>query len=468
MLSGLCQHDYKLYVDVDYLDGECFEYDINREIWICLAHCYNVYKCTSIDHASLRRAIIDLKFDDLTPAPIQKYIDSLFKNNITSNNTVNVAKILKKCSLVRNLSQSLQDAQEAVHKFDGTQTISDILACAEGPILDFSTGITEENKLLSIDNYIGDYIEHIIANPNQNVGLSSGYKLWDKAIGGGLRRGNISIVGARLKQGKSQFALNVAIHNMKMGIPVLYLDTEMLREEQMARFLANLSHIEVDTIESGIFNEGQLNILNNIQRGPTLKNFTHENIAGYSFDKIYSLIKRWLFKCVGKGIGGVTNPCLIVYDYLKVMDSSDIGKSMQEYQTLGFATSKLKDFAVEYDVPILTFVQLNRDGIDKETTAAAAGSDRILWFGTNFSIFKRKTAEEIAEDGIKNGNRKLIPIISRHGREWDFERDYINMQLNGEYASVQELSKKSDLVSLTPSEVTNFEDAAKTITSLEF
>jgi replicative DNA helicase len=405
--------------------------------------------------------------ESLEDDQIKKYVDSLFKYTISSSNTVNVAKTLKKCSLIRNLSESLQDAQEAVQKFDGTQSVSDILACAERPILDFSTGITEENKLISIDNYIDDYIQHVIDNPNQSAGLSSGYPIWDKAIGGGLRRGNISIIGARLKQGKSQLALNVAIHNIKCGVPVLYLDTEMLREEQMARFIANVLHIPIDNIENGQFTEDQLKSATKINQSPALKYFTHENVSGYSFDKIYSLIKRWLFKCVGK-TNGVTNTCLVVYDYLKVMDSSDISKSMQEHQTLGFATSKLKDFAVEYDVPILTFVQLNRDGIDKETTAAAAGSDRILWFGTNFSIFKRKTAEEIAEDGIKNGNRKLIPIVSRHGREWDFERDYINMQLDGEFAMVTEISKKSDIHKLTSTEISTFENASETITSLEF
>ena len=278
LLAGLCQHDYKTYVDVDYLDANCFEYDTNRDIWTCIVYCYNVYKCTNIDYASIKRSIVDLKMESLEDDQIKKYVDSLFKYTISSSNTVNVAKTLKKCSLIRNLSESLQDAQEAVQKFDGTQSVSDILACAERPILDFSTGITEENKLISIDNYIDDYIQHVIDNPNQSAGLSSGYPIWDKAIGGGLRRGNISIIGARLKQGKSQLALNVAIHNIKCGVPVLYLDTEMLREEQMARFIANVLHIPIDNIENGQFTEDQLKSATKINQSPALKYFTHENV----------------------------------------------------------------------------------------------------------------------------------------------------------------------------------------------
>ena len=63
----------------------------------------------------------------------------------------------------------------------------------------------------------------------------------------------------------------------------------------------------------------------------------------------------------------------------------------------------------------LTFIQLNRDGITKESTDTASGSDRIIWLCSNFTIYKRKSDEEIAKDGPENGNRKLVPVISRHG-----------------------------------------------------
>ena len=46
-------------------------------------------------------------------------------------------------------------------------------------------------------------------------------------------------------------------------------------------------------------------------------------------------------------------------------------------------------------------MQLNRDGIDEESTAVASGSDRILMYCISFTIFKQKSDEEIAEDGIK-------------------------------------------------------------------
>ena len=39
---------------------------------------------------------------------------------------------------------------------------------------------------------------------------------------------------------------------------------------------------------------------------------------------------------------------------------------------------------------------------------------------------------ECDEDGGESGNRKLVPLIARHGGGLSDDFDYINMHLNGE------------------------------------
>jgi hypothetical protein len=148
-------------------------------------------------------------------------------------------------------------------------------------------------------------------------------------------------------------------------------------------------------------------------------------------------MKRWIVKEVGLNSDGTAKPCVIFYDYLKLMDSQGIGQDMKEYQVLGFMMTSLHNFACKYQIPIVAFVQLNRDGITKETTDTASGSDRIIWLCSNFTIFKRKSDEEIAEDGVDSGNRKLIPVISRHGPGIE-ENDYINCHMKGWCAKIIE------------------------------
>jgi hypothetical protein len=98
---------------------------------------------------------------------------------------------------------------------------------------------------------------------------------------------------------------------------------------------------------------------------------------------------------------------------------------------------------VEYDFPCLSFVQLNRDGITKESTDVVSGSDRLIWLCSSFTIFKTKSDEEMAEDNGATGNRKLIPIVTRHGGGLD-DYDYINIDMKGEIGTVEEMMTKSE------------------------
>ena len=74
---------------------------------------------------------------------------------------------------------------------------------------------------------------------------------------------------------------------------------------------------------------------------------------------------------------------------------------------------------------------------------------------SNFSIFKRKGDEEIAEDGPDCGNRKLIPLISRHGAGLD-ENDYINFHMQGWCAKIVEGKTKLELSNSSTSKKDGF------------
>ena len=150
------------------------------------------------------------------------------------------------------------------------------------------------------------------------------------------------------------------------------------------------------------------------------------------------------------------NNSVICYDYLKLMSSDGISASMQEYQVLGFQITKLHNFMVKYDVPCLSFVQLNRDGITKESTDAVSGSDRLIWLCTSFTIFKMKSDEEKAEDNAKNGNRKMVPIVARHGEGLE-DGDYISMKMFGSIGRLEEGMTRNEIHNNAKSRSEGFE-----------
>ena len=167
-------------------------------------------------------------------------------------------------------------------------------------------------------------------------------------------------------------------------------------------------------------------------------------------------MRKWLYQHVGIDENGRTKDCLIIYDYLKLMGSDGISNSMQEFQLLGFQITQLHNFCVKHDVPCLSFVQLNRDGITKESTDVVSGSDRLIWLCTSFTIFKMKSDEEIADDLEENGNRKLVPVVARHGAGLD-DGDYINMNMFGKYGRIEEGKTRNELKKSTKKTDRGFE-----------
>ena len=290
-----------------------------------------------------------------------------------------------------------------------------------------------------------EYIEFLKENKCDIIGIPTGFPRYDHAIGGGLRRKCVDLVSARPKVGKSVFADNVALNVASDGVPVLVLDTEMSKEDHLNRIIANLSNVPINDVATGKFvdddekHEKVYDAVEHIESIP----YSYVSVAGKPFDQILNIIKRWIIQDVRMDENGKTNECVVIYDYLKLMSSNTITNNIQEYQALGFQITSLHNLCVKYDFPCLSFVQLNRDGITKESTDAVSGSDRLIWLCTSFSIFKLKSPEELAEDGPNAGNRKLVPIVSRHGPGLD-DGNYINMNMAGEYAKLTELKTRNE------------------------
>jgi hypothetical protein len=210
----------------------------------------------------------------------------------------------------------------------------------------------------------------------------------------------------------------------------------MLVKDHQHKTLANLSGVPVKDIETGQFvlnSENKLKVRAAAQKLSGL--YKHISIAGQPIEETLSMMRRWLKTDVGYEANGEAKDCLIIFDYIKLMNDS-FSKNLDEYQALGFLMTSLHNFAKRHQVPILAFIQLNRDGISKEDTSVIAGSDRISWFCNWLSIFKPFSDEEQAELGSEF-NRKLINLIARFGEAPEFG-DYICCKFEGKFGRVTE------------------------------
>jgi hypothetical protein len=237
----------------------------------------------------------------------------------------------------------------------------------------------------------------------------------------------------------------------------------MSQEDHWNRLLANISGVAINDISSSKFNREKQLVDDVEEAAEKVKEIPYHyiSVAGKSFDEILGIARRWLFKHVGYNDEGRMNDCLIIYDYLKLMTSESINNNVAEFQALGFQITQLHNFCVEHDVPCLAFVQLNRDGITRESEDVISGSDRLIWLCTSFSIFKARSPEEIAEENLGNGvNRRLIPVVARHGPGMD--GNSIFMRMTGELAKLEEIGTKRDAERIHREQQDGFPDKEET------
>jgi replicative DNA helicase len=450
VLAGICNYGEDAYLDVvDIIQESTFTIDSNSIIFKCLKNLCEKDSKAIIDIPSIYSSAQELGVSHiLSKKEETQHLKAIMDFPVSLENVRKFAAKIRKLEIARLLRKQLENAQDKILEINGSEPVASILGIAEDAVFNFSSLLNDtDNNPIHIAKDIDSYIQGLEENKVDQIGIPTGFPIYDQAIGGGLRRGTVNVIGARPKTGKTLLSDNMGYNIAKMGIPVLNMDTEMATEDHINRLLAMITEVEINSIETGKFAQSvdKKNKVHNAVKELKKTNIFYKSIAGKPFEEQLAIMRRWLVKEVGLNDDGTAKPCVIFYDYLKLMDSAGISQDMKEYQLLGFMMTSLHNFAVRYKVPIMAFIQLNRDGITKESTDSASGSDRIIWLCSNFSIFKRKSDEEIAEDGPSNGNRKLVTLVSRHGGGLD-DNDYINCYMKGWCAKITEGHTKLELL----------------------
>ena len=445
VLAGLLQHGVDGYISVsDIISHETFVNTNNQIIYKCL--CNIIENDKSVDVPSILAAAESLGvLETINTKQELSYIKTLFNFPVNQDNILPFAAQIKKFEFARNIQKLTVKIHKDVEVINGTESIDDIIGILENPVTDFLREDDGGEHPEKIGEGVQEYVDFLTENQCDIIGVPTGFSRFDEAIGGGLRRKCVDLVSARPKVGKSVFADNVALNVSSIGVPVLVLDTEMSKEDHLNRLIANISGVPINEVATGKFSndaDKSNKVKAAIEKLSDIP-YSYVSVAGKPFEQILNIIKRWIVQEVKTDEAGKTNDCVIIYDYLKLMSSSSITNNLQEYQALGFQITSLHNLCVKLDIPCLSFVQLNRDGITKESTDAVSGSDRLIWLCTSFSIFKAKSPEELAQDGPNAGNRKLVPIVSRHGAGMD-DGDYINMNMIGAHAKLIELQTRNE------------------------
>ena len=387
-----------------------------------------------------RAAALNLSFDDqVNPSD---YICSLAMRKVPEGNLLKTARELKKYTIRREIYESAQEVARKMKSVSPEETYSEIIEKADktynSKINLYETG---EDTPVNIYDDMEALIEERGDNPIKEFGLLGPHKKLNEIYGSLLRAGNITVIVARSAVGKTSFVLDyVTKVSLKHDTPVLHFDNgEMSKEELIMRQCAALSGVKLHLLETGLWRKAGPKVVERVRAvWPLVKNlkFYYYNVGGSDVDSMIKILKRFYYGKIGRG-----NQMIFSFDYIKTTSESSANKN--EWQVVGEMVDKFKrciQKEITQDgkplIPMITSVQSNRSGIvtnrnsqdiiDNESIVSL--SDRIIHFASHMFILRKKTMDEISEEGPSFGTHKLIEIKARHlGEDTVGALEYVRM-----------------------------------------
>jgi replicative DNA helicase len=293
------------------------------------------------------------------------YLMQIFEFTPTVVNLPFYASAVRECSEKRRLLSVTQEIADMVRE-DTETDASTLKQRAETLLFALSAKntIAQAKPLPLLMQEQLDVIEERGVNHDGVTGVTTGLRSLD-AWTCGWQKGELIIIGARPKVGKSLFALNLAINAALAGHPVLFFSLEMFGGSVADRALSNMATIDASNIRRGLLSTAEWSRASETTSDLKFADFPLDIIDTRT---LTPALMRSAARRFAKERGHVG---LIVLDYIGLMDSGIKNFDQSENQTLklSYISRDLKKMAQDFDCPILCLAQLNREGADKPPSA---------------------------------------------------------------------------------------------------
>lgn len=276
--------------------------------------------------------------------------------------------------------------------------------------------ISDEIRTISDAN--PDILDELVDRQNSDAVMEIPSKFKEFAPYFSYEKGELVVVKARAKTGKSLFLMSEALNAAMNGLTVVYIDTEIDDKHFYWRMLANLSGVRYSEIKSNHWTQEETNRIRRADQTIKSLKLYHFYMPVIDMDKVFSICKVLQYK---------DNLSLIVFDYLKAVGATDMGLLSNKLAT---QTNDLKNrIAGTLKLPVLAACQLNRN-------MDTFGSDQInMYLSTSIKLVK-KTPDEIREDGgYKFGALKANVDLNRNGAMMD-DDEYISLGFDGDHCNI--------------------------------
>ena len=220
------------------------------------------------------------------------------------------------------------------------------------------SGTGEKNELKPLHDQILQFIDNLqnlAENPNQQIGVHSGFDALDH-LTNGFQAGDLIVIAGRPSMGKTAIGLNIAQYTaIHQKLPVLLISLEMSTDQLTQRLVGAIGGVNQTTFKTGQLTDMEWGrVLDTLEVVKNL-NIDIQDTGMNSVSAIRTLARKWARK--------YKKPGLILIDYLQLMGGEDhAGKSSPENRATELAqiSRGLKLLAKEIGCPIIALSQLNR------------------------------------------------------------------------------------------------------------
>jgi replicative DNA helicase len=219
-------------------------------------------------------------------------------------------------------------------------------------------------------------IEHLLQNPRDLTGISSGFRDLDKVLQG-FQAGDMIVLAARPSMGKTALALNIAesvatggnpVSGIGAGPPrcVAVFSLEMSRESLARRMLCSRARISWRDVTSGFAGRKDAHASLAEAADALMKaRILIDDTPGMTAPELRSRARR---------LRRNDKIDLVVIDYLQLMNYPQYAREGRQQETRAISAS-IKAMAKELKVPVLVLSQLSRAPEQRERSAVPRLSD---------------------------------------------------------------------------------------------
>lgn len=324
---------------------------------------------------------------------------------------------VKECARRRELIRLCQETERVAYRQPSSDTAFELRQKLSG------IETSDRVKVVTAGEAVNDAFKEIeIASQHDGslIGLPTGFSDVDWHTGG-LRGGDIVVLGARPGMGKTAFAGNVAV---KCGEPVLVFNLEMTARQLATRDISSVARVDLTKLRTGRLKDDDWDKVT--------------RAAGKLSDKPIYFVDTGTLKI--EEIANITEKAhrkhgikLMIIDYIQLI-SGQGGVKREEF--VAHISRSLKNLARELDIPILALAQLNRQCeargdkkpilSDLRESGAIEQDADIVCFLFRKSVYDSNSPENEAELIIAKGrNIKVgtVPLIWEGGFQ-SFQNQY--------------------------------------------